>query len=58
MQHAVYFEVDGMLLHLAENYERVLAGTLGKVVGKAPPEWLRTIDETVKHHQASGSSEA
>lgn len=58
VQHAIFFDVDGTLLHFTENYERVLARTLEEVMGNAPNEWIRTIDETFKHHQASGSSEA
>lgn len=58
MERALYFDLDGTLVHLTEPYERLLADVIEAEVGTVQEEWIRTIDETYKRCQARACSDA
>jgi HAD superfamily hydrolase (TIGR01549 family) len=58
MERALYFDLDGTLIHLTEPYEPLLADAIEAEVGTVEDEWIQTIDETYKRCQARGCSDA
>ncbi|MFD1647567.1 HAD family hydrolase [Haloarchaeobius litoreus] len=45
MQQAIFFDLDGTLLHLTRGYGELLAETFRSVEGECRDEWLTSYDE-------------